>query len=174
MILELLQDIKRAAYSITDLQMIDLDREQLENISEHESLLYPCLLVSMPLVDWDELAHGNQKGQLTFDTKTIIQLPQHSAFYLNSEIEHEHLETLTSENLNALLIEDAIHQQIIKIDSVTRESTKEYPIVVDGSTLWVVEHSYTKQAYYYNTPRYQTKTTPTGVGINVIIDETSL
>jgi hypothetical protein len=170
MILELLQDIKKACYILTDLKLIDFDRDQLDTPEDFESLLFPCVLVSVPSIDWDELPHGNQTGDCVFATKTVVKMPQNTAFYLGSEYKNEHLEPLNSENLNALLIEDAVHQEIIKISSVTRTSTKEYAINLAGSHLWVVEHTYSLAAYYENTPRYQRKTTATNPGINIILE----
>ena len=62
MILEILQDIKRAIKGIPDLQMLDLDRGQLKDPELHESLLLPALLVDSPEIDWSQLSHGNNKA----------------------------------------------------------------------------------------------------------------
>ena len=97
-------------------------------------------------------------------------MPQHTAFYINAEYENEHLEQLTSENLNALLIEDAIHQNLIKISGVERISTKEYSRSLSGAEVWVVEHTYEQSVHYENIPRYIRKTTETNPGINIILE----
>jgi hypothetical protein len=167
MILETLQDIKQACSAIVDLQMIDLDRGQLDSPEDYESILQPALLVVGPDIDWQELNHGNQSGTSIFGTKTVVRLPQHTAFMLGSEAQHQHLEALSSENLNELLIEDAIHQEIIKIPGVVRIRTREYPV----DTFWVVEHTYEHTLGYENIPRYQTKTLTNAPGITVILEK---
>lgn len=147
--------------------MIDLDRGQLEAPELYESLLQPALLVGIPSINWMELSHGNQEGDMRFYTKTAVRLPQHQHFYLDSESDHPHLEELTDENKNALLIEDALHQKIIKIPGVWRENS----FFSFSGTFFVVEHRYCQGVHYENVPRYNGWNPVNKIpGINVILN----
>lgn len=154
--------------AVESLQLIDLDRGQLEEPTAFESLVFPCLLVSAPIIDWSELTQGDQTGDLSFITKTIVQLPNNIAFY--SAANPDGYGILQAENEAVLEIEDDIHQAIIAGISCYRSKTREYPMILEGSPVWVTEHTYEQGVQYHNTPKYTRKTTPTGTGIQVILD----
>jgi hypothetical protein len=173
MILQLLHTIKTALSTastlgcsemLSNIRTLDLDRGQLDNPSNYESILQPALLVGIPSIAWSELAHGHQSGDMRFYTKTVVRMPQNYAYYS----EDANFEALSEENQNELLIEDAIHQLIAKIPGVVRTSTS-YSYV---DTFFIVEHTYELTVKYDNTPKYRHHSfTQSGTpGITVILD----
>ncbi len=165
MIIELLKNIKAAISGLTEVRMIDFDRGQLEAPEKYESLLQPALLVGIPEVDWRNIAHNHQDGDGTFYTKTVVRLPHNNAFYTTPEFSD--FDDLTEDNLNELLIEDAIHQEVVKLNSVMRVRTQEY---ISG-TFFVTEHTYSYAERYTLKPRYKPPTTAITPGINIILDK---
>ena len=169
MILQLLLSLKAILpEAVTELNMLDLDRDQLEDPTAFESLLFPCVLVGIPGIAWQELNNGNQTGDMSFTTKTIVQLPHNLAFY--SAANPAGFDALQAENESVLEIEESVHQAIISNTMAVRTNTREYPFNMNGSSLWVTEHTYDRPVMYQNIPKYTPKTTPTGTGIQVILD----
>lgn len=165
MIIHLLKTLKTALGSLPELRMIDFDRGQLDTPEKFESILQPAVLVGIPVIDWKNIAHNHQDGEGTFYTKTVVRLPHNNAFYTTPEFSD--FDDLTEDNLNELLIEDAIHQQIIKLNSVIRVRTQEY---ISG-TFFVTEHTYNYAERYTLQPRYKPPTTAITPGINIILDK---
>ena len=163
MIIDLLKTLKTALMEVPALRMIDFDRGQLDTPEKFESVLQPAILVGIPVIDWRNIAHNHQDGDGTFYTKTIVRLPHNNAFYTSPEFSQ--FDGLTEENLNELLIEDAIHQEIVKLNSVFRVRTQEY---VSG-TFFVTEHTYSYTTRYTLQPRYQPHAPGYNPGINVIL-----
>jgi hypothetical protein len=165
MIIPLLKTLKESLKSVPDLRMIDFDRGQLNKPEDYESVLQPAVLVGIPVIDWKDIARSHQDGDGTFYTKTVVRLPQNNAYYTSPEFLQ--FDDLTEENLNELLIEDAIHQEIIKLDSVVRVRTQQYPF----RTFFVTEHTYTYSLRYSLEPRYRPHLPANKPGINVILEK---
>lgn len=153
---------------VPDILMLDLDRGQLEQPEAFESLLFPAVLVGIPNISWTEKIHGNQDGDVLFTVKTCVLLPHNVAFY--NQQSPDTYELLQDENASILLLEDAVHQQVTKHAPPFRVSSRYYYVNLNGSTVWVTEHTYAQHTYYSNVPRYSRKTTPTNPGISVILN----
>lgn len=121
---------------------IDLDRGQLKNQKQFESLILPSVLINFENgIDWESLQQKNQLGKAVITLKIILRLPE--PLYLNNRYNN---------NLEALELENDVHLAFIGHSNADRIATKGYSV----DTLYVVEHTYTTD-FDYKPPVQQTK-----------------
>lgn len=144
MILETYYGLAEAIMNITGVQSIDLDKGQLEAPEQFESILQPGILINLPDIQYQQLTAGKQYADMNFSLKTVVRLPNHTHIYAGASV-------LKPDNLAELLIEDAVHQAIVKLPGCVRTATKSYPVL----TWYVVEHFYQVPGNYTPEPRYQ-------------------
>ncbi len=116
---------------------IDLDRGQLRNLEAFESLVLPSVLIEIDEIDWQSETQEHQTGEVSFALKIINRLPE-PLFYNDN----------FSANIEALQLEDIIHQAIAKNKHVQRTKTKSYPV----KTVFVIQHDYKTGYDYEPTP----------------------
>lgn len=159
MLYNLLQDLNRLLRTeLPEIRMIDFDRGQLQNPERFESIIQPAVLLGIPNINWKELPRRSQEGDITFFTKTIVRLPHDTYLYNELPIEQNTvLDNNIAENINELMLEDAVHQQICTLEGVCRVRSSYYFV----KTFFVVEHTYTSYAYYEARKRYHPIPIPT-------------
>jgi len=165
MLYHLIQDLNRLLRAeLPEIRLIDFDRGQLQKPERYESILQPAVLLGIPNINWRELAKRNQEGDMTFVTKTIVRLPHDTFLYNDLPIEQNAaLDANIAENVNELMLEDAVHQQITTLEGVCRTRSAFYFV----NTFFVAEHTYGGYVYYEAQERYTRR--PINVNINAQI-----
>lgn len=113
---------------------IDLDRGQLKNQKQFESLILPSVLINFENgIEWESLQQKHQFGKTIVTLKIILRLPE--PLYLNNRYNN---------NLEALMLENDVHLAFIEDAHADRVATKAYSI----DTLYVIEHTYITDCDY--------------------------
>lgn len=121
----------------TDL-WIDLDRGQLKNPNQHESLILPSLLIGFDDgIKWKSSTQQNQTGQMSITLKIVVRLPE--PIFFNSKL---------NQNIDAISIEDNIHIAFTTASNTQRIHTRMYPV----NSLFVIEHTYIGSCDYTPAP----------------------
>jgi hypothetical protein len=136
MILQIFRDLREQilAYE-TGVNYVSFDKGQFDNPTKF-GLPFSTGLVLIDIkegIDWEEFQSHQQVGIFQFCAKIAVRLPDDSFYEKNQE-----------QNLDAIEIEDLVHNAIILMKNISRTKTHTYYI----DSLFIIEHTYQSKCEY--------------------------
>ena len=130
---------------------VDLDKGQLDRPEDFDTLI-PCVLVSAPETNWEDLRGGNQDGEGSIVVRWLFHLPTRT---------HPD-DPLLSQSAEALKYADTIHEVVMRQPDVLRRTrTRRYHAANLPPNVYVVETTYAIRETYCRPVSSITKPPPT-------------